>query len=355
MMYLRKCDTMVTNNNMGKRIIPIIIIVLFIILVCVLSYFFTNDKYLKKVKSYQLTSSALNKDDWGVLNNYQEYVSFIKENNIKDEILPSRFEEYHYLYYVLEVQQRCSENIVGFHDLDIQNGEVKIVADLKISCGECKPDRLVYLFKIDKDIDVNNVIFDYNVVSNEKCDSEVIFKKPILYLYPTEDTQISVKLEHPELLLTTYPKYNNGWNVFVKTNGDMYDASGKYYYGLYWDEVDKSNVNFKEGFYVTSDKAIDFLEEKLSIIGLSDRERNEFIMYWLPVLEKNKQSLVYFEFTDEIEAHQKLMIHPKPDSLLRVRIHIKKVSKYVDIKEEKLPTFVRNGFVAVEWGGSNYS
>ena len=46
------------------------------------------------------------------------------------------------------------------------------------------------------------------------------------------------------------------------------------------------------------------------------------------------------------------MINPKPDSILRVIMHIKKVNHKVDIKEQELKSFNRNGFVAVEWGGS---
>ena len=178
--------------------------------------------------------------------------------------------------------------------------------------------------------------------------------KPVLYLYPTKETNVTVKFEKPELLTTTYPKYINSWNVKVSPNGDMYDKDGKYYYALYWDEKRYSETDFKEGFYVEGKDAIKFLEEKLTIIGLSDKERNEFIMYWLPIMEANKKNLVYFELTKERENSNKLIITPKPDSLLRVSIHIKKVNEKVNIKEQKLTTFNRNGFVAVEWGGMTY-
>lgn len=177
--------------------------------------------------------------------------------------------------------------------------------------------------------------------------------KPVLYLYPENDnTEIKVSFEHPENLTVTYPKYNTEWVVTANSNGDLYDQNGKYYYALYWEESNAIDVDFSEGFYVTKDNAIEFLEEKLTIISLNDRERNEFIMYWLPILEENEQSLVYFELTESREAINKLIIEPKPDSLLRVSMHVKKVNKKVDIKEQTLPTFKRVGFVAVEWGGT---
>lgn len=178
--------------------------------------------------------------------------------------------------------------------------------------------------------------------------------KPVLYLYPSEQVKVKVKFQHPEYLTTTYPKYDAGWEVLANPNGDLYDNNNKYYYALYWDETRYNEVNFDEGFYVTKENAINFLEEKLEIIGLNDRERNEFIMYWLPILEKNEKSLVYFELTEERENTNKLIIEPSPDSLLRVSIHIKKVNNYIKIKEQKLKTFERYGFTAVEWGGMTY-
>lgn len=180
------------------------------------------------------------------------------------------------------------------------------------------------------------------------------YAKPILYLYPTRPMFVTVSFEHPEYLTTTYPKYQNSWKVFAQPNGDLYTLDKNYYYALYWEEKGNHFVDFKEGFYVTSENAIPFLEEKLTQIGLNARERNEFIMYWLPVLEKNQQSLVYFELTDERNTYSAIHISPKPDSILRLAIHIKKVDSYVPIREQKLPTFTRKGFTVVEWGGVTY-
>ena len=81
---------------------------------------------------------------------------------------------------------------------------------------------------------------------------------------------VSVSFENESLLETTYPKFNGSWDVEVFPDGSIYDKEGKYYYALYWDEKNTNNVNFDEGFYVEDDEAIEFLEEKLSIIGLNN-------------------------------------------------------------------------------------
>ncbi len=178
--------------------------------------------------------------------------------------------------------------------------------------------------------------------------------KPVLYLYPKETTRVSVNFEYPELLNTTYPKYTNGWEVVAHPNGDLYDKNNRYYYALYWDEKQVHTTDFQTGYYVEKEDAISFLESKLGYIGLNEKEQNEFIMYWLPILEKNEKSLVYFELTEERENVNKLMISPKPDSLLRIVIHIKKVEEKVDIPKQNLTRFHRKGFAAVEWGGTIY-
>lgn len=177
------------------------------------------------------------------------------------------------------------------------------------------------------------------------------YAKPVLYLYPEKETKVTVTFENSDKLTTTYPKYNKAWTVTAKPNGDLYDENGKYYYGLYWEEEPNHDITFDEGFYVTKDNAIEFLETKTKEIGLSDREANEFIMYWLPILEKNGQSLVYFELTEERDNNSKINISPKPDAILRMAIHVKKVNKSVNIKEQKLTSFARKGFTVVEWGG----
>ena len=94
--------------------------------------------------------------------------------------------------------------------------------------------------------------------------------------------------------------------------------------------------------------------EKLDNIGLNEREANEFIMYWLPILEKNNKSLVYFELTQERDKYNKLYVNPKPDAQLRIAIHVKKVNKKINIKPQTFTKFKRSGFTIVEWGGVTY-
>lgn len=182
--------------------------------------------------------------------------------------------------------------------------------------------------------------------------ADYAYAKPVLYLYPTEETEVSVTFEHPERLTTVYPKYNDGWRVTAFSDGTLMDKIGRSYYALYWEEKSESGYyEFSDGFCVSSDDSARFLEEKLDKIGFTELEANEFIIYWLPILEQNEYNLIRFELTEEREASNALIISPKPDSLLRMAMHVKGLTSPVEIDEQPLPEFERTGFTAVEWGG----
>lgn len=60
-----------------------------------------------------------------------------------------------------------------------------------------------------------------------------------------------------------------------------------------------------------------YLEKSLKTLGLNSREANDFMVYWLPVLEKNPYSLIEWKTTEYTDM-AKLHISPKPDTLIRV-------------------------------------
>lgn len=177
--------------------------------------------------------------------------------------------------------------------------------------------------------------------------------KPIIYLYPEQETEVTVKLKNPEKLTCTYPKYKESWNVIAKLNGDLIDLNtGRNLYALYWEGINTTKSNDEEGFIVKGEDTIEFLEEKLAILGLTEREANEFIMYWLPQMESSKYNFIRFETIEEINENMELEISPKPDSIIRVMMEWQSISEEKEIEEQELVTPVREGFTVVEWGGS---
>lgn len=177
--------------------------------------------------------------------------------------------------------------------------------------------------------------------------------KPIIYLYPTKDTNVSVKLLNDKLITHSYPKYENEWNVLAKSNGDLVDLkTNRNLYALYYENKNIIDFNTDDGFVVKGEDTIKFLEEKLEILGLNEKESEEFIIYWLPKLENNKYNYIRFATMDEINENMPLEINPKPDTIIRILMTYKPLEDKIDIKEQKLNKALRNGYTVVEWGGT---
>lgn len=182
--------------------------------------------------------------------------------------------------------------------------------------------------------------------------------KPVIYLYPEQETKVNVQLTFNGTLTSTYPTLPpEGWSVTAQPGGTLTDEEGRSYRYLFWEGV--ANVDWKQdsGFLVKAEDAREFLEESLTQLGLNELEQNDFITYWLPKLEKNGESFVTFaakQYTDNAV----LTVTPQPDSVLRVQMLISKVddsnrAAFQKLLEQELPRFEREGFVLVEWGGTD--
>ena len=178
--------------------------------------------------------------------------------------------------------------------------------------------------------------------------------KPVIYLYPEETTEVQVKLDYKGKLFCTYPKYENGWRITAHPDGTLVDGSGKEYNYLYWEGISSAEYDFSKGFCIKGTDSAVFLEEVLSKLGLSRREANEFIVYWLPLLEKNEYNLISFQ-TDVYTENAPLEITPAPDTLIRVFMAFKPLAQACEIEAQELFAPERDGFTVIEWGGTQVS
>jgi len=177
--------------------------------------------------------------------------------------------------------------------------------------------------------------------------------KPVIYLYPEEDTECSVKVSLAGKLTCTYPEHGeNGWQNFVaRPDGTLIFPDGKQYYALYWEGVTAAEWDFSKGFCVRGEDTAAFLEWALAEQGLSAREANEFIIYWLPIMQENPYNVISFQTKAYTDAAN-LEIYPCPDSLLRVFMAFYASDTEVEIAPQTFKGFERKGFTVVEWGGS---
>ena len=175
--------------------------------------------------------------------------------------------------------------------------------------------------------------------------------KPVDYLYPETEVKGPVKLDYDGELTCTYPAYDGGWTVTARPDGTLTDAQGQTYTYLYWEGVDHTAYDFSRGFCVPGADTAAFLEDALAQLGLTRREANEFIVYWLPQMEQNPYNLIAFQ-SDAYTDHARLTVTPEPDSMLRVFMAWKALESPIDIPAQDLPAFDRTGFAVVEWGGA---
>ena len=138
-------------------------------------------------------------------------------------------------------------------------------------------------------------------------------EKPVIYLYPEQEQEISVRLNYDGKLTCTYPEYDNGWNVTAAPDGTITDENGQEYNYLYWEGSSEQEYDFSEGFCVAGENTAEFLEDALVRLG---------------------------------------PIQPEPDTVIRVFMAYKPLDHYQEIPEQSLSAPERSGFTVVEWGGS---
>ena len=176
--------------------------------------------------------------------------------------------------------------------------------------------------------------------------------KPVIYLYPEKETEVTIRLDYRGTLTVTYPEYRNGWHVLAEPDGTITDMKdGKAYSYLFWEGESSAEYDFSKGFCVPGDETAVFLQEHLAEMGLKPEEYNEMIVFWLPRMQENAYNLISFQ-EETYTKNAELSISPEPDSVLRVFMAYKALEEPVGIEPQPVTPFERTGFCVVEWGGA---
>ena len=352
------------NNDKGRTLYIIIgsVVILVIILIAVLTnkeevidgpvlneketYIFDSD--VKLLNSRLINFDSV-KNDPILITSYKDYLEYYNDN--KNLVLESMFDSVNFV--LIPVQYvGCSEEELVITNHKIEGNNINLTIYYTDLCGICAPEYEYFLLEVPKSF-TNPVVNTESHPRNKiYCDPNIAYK-PIIYLYPTEKTNVNVKLLNSNLISVSYPKYNNGWNVTVDESGNIYDSkTNRNYYGLYWEGSKYYSEVTNEGFVVEGKESYKFLEEKLEILGLNEREINEFIIYWLPKLESSKYNYIRFETNESIDKYMPLEVTPTPNTVIRVYMVFKPLEEKIDVKPQVLEQKSREGFSVIEWGGS---
>lgn len=177
--------------------------------------------------------------------------------------------------------------------------------------------------------------------------------KPVIYLYPEQPTDVSVRLDYQGKFTYTYPAYNDGWQVTAYPDGRLVNkADGSEHYYLFWEGSGQFDWDFSSGFCVPGPETEGFLRKVLPQTGLLPREYNDFITYWVPRMQHNRYNLIHFA-GEPYERIAPLTVTPSPDAILRVHMVYRPLASPVELPPQTFEPFERNGFTVVEWGGSS--
>ena len=289
-----------------------------------------------------------------VITSYSDYQDYL--NNLDDrtffynetgkQLLEQDFENNNYIMFKV-YQDSCSATY-EYKNFDKEKGIIYYI--LNNSCGVCAPEFVVYTLRVDKSYNKETKSY-FKQGIKAHCNPNVAYK-PLIYIYPEEDMDLTIKLSNENSLLHNYPAYNKEWKVRVSKDSNIYDYNtNRNYYGLYWEAKDNTVNDMKTGFVVSGKDTVKFLEEKLELLGLNEREINEFIVYWIDKLENNKYNYIYFRTMDEMNNYMKLEFSKDPETLIRVFMDFKPLNENMFVQEQVLTKVVRKGYTVVEWGG----
>jgi len=206
--------------------------------------------------------------------------------------------------------------------------------------------------------------------------------KPVLYLYPEQPTNIVVSFTKPMEITYSIPTYRSDWYVRAESDGTLTDLvpertdcasiddthfgseyaqiaceKNQYPY-LYWagNRVGMSYpFNPHIGWIVGRAELWQFLAGKVDEVGFTEKEKQDFLSYWVPVLLEKGAPWYHIRFLQTSDMNQfiPMDIRPEPDRYYRLFLDWKPLNAepVYPVAPQALDPIIRKGFTVVEWGG----
>jgi hypothetical protein len=247
----------------------------------------------------------------------------------------------------LSGKTKTGESVYEFSDTN--NQTLKYFYDQYASSGE----GVISL----KDYAVKHGVFAYKdalgryiLFASTVYGSQAECGKPVIYLYPTQTTPVSVVVG--ATVTKSEPTYGSGWNVVAQPSGKLTMTDGSTYSSLFWEGTgDGEYPTIRSGVVVPKGKVAETLKSQLMQLGLNDQERSDFLDFWLPKMPTDPFVRLTWFGTAEMNRLAPLTITPKPDTMLRVFLDFKGLATPISLPSQYLTAPERKGFTVVEWGG----
>jgi hypothetical protein len=221
---------------------------------------------------------------------------------------------------------------------DNGNGRQPAPGALTLAQYRSKHAIFVYQDKLGRLIVFNSTVYG----ANAECG------KPVIYLYPTIPTTVSVRVDAK--ITKSDPSYGNGWNVLAMPNGKLFSGS-KSYDSLFWEGTGKIYPTISSGFVIAQAGLTQTLTNQLHQLGLNDKESSDFLDFWLPKMPNTPYVRASWIGKNQMDQLAPLVISPKPDTTIRIFMEFEGLNQPIAISPQRLSAPTRRGFTVVEWGG----
>ena len=198
---------------------------------------------------------------------------------------------------------------------------------------------------------IENGFGEYVVYINNKLFEAGGCGKPVIYLYPKTDTDVSVAVGAN--VTVSEPLYPiGGWkNVLARPNGQL-RYQGQEYSSLFWEGQGNGEYPaITRGTVVEQKDMLATIEKQLASQGLQGQEITDFISFWKPNLPKEPYVRLTWLTLPQINVLAPLQVSPSPNTTIRVFLDFEGLSKPISLPAQEFNSPQREGFTLVEWGG----
>lgn len=179
--------------------------------------------------------------------------------------------------------------------------------------------------------------------------SSITVRKPNIYIYPEIKTSMHVSLIFPRggSVIELIPLYVNGWNIEVDSTGKINNT----YHYLFYESENPDLSQYDNGWIIKKEELGAFFSHNMSEAGFIPKEIDDFIEYWIPLLNNYPYYAIYPQYASDISKMIVLKFSIQPDNILRLFYSIKGLGNdRINITAPTIPKFLREGFVVAEWG-----
>ncbi len=252
---------------------------------------------------------------------------------------------------------KTPEGLMVYDIKDINNPLVRVIYNEYSSLTGTYSGQVNYIVPIQSFVDGHSIIIykDLNgqflvYVRTDRA-PETGCGKPVIYLYPQVEQQVSVKVGADVKISDPLYDIKNGWTTIAKPNGQL-SVNGSTYSSLFWEGIGYGQYpDITVGTIVKRQDAVRTIRQQLAQQGLIATEINDFMSYWEAKIPNDPYIRLTWLDTAQMNQLAPLSVSPKPDTIIRVFLDMSGLNKIVKIPKQDLKSIPRVGFTLVEWGG----